>query len=190
MKFRFLLLFLILASIKLAGQNNSNDKETWDRILISAELMNYNGRNSQGIELLNKKIESENTNKAIKNLNFSKAYFLLADLYFSKNKIENFLHANDSAKKYLVIENKLLEEKYFLNRVRYYNYHALTAKAKPYLDTLIKLRNEFHLSDTINNFLYFISRINFFRNYDIKHLYPIVDSAKNFININYRCKFF
>lgn len=141
------------------------------------------GKRVEGLALIRQQIQTFPADS------LPNAYFQQADLYFGMYRLEKFLLSTDSALQSAGARPApAIQLRYYLNKARYYNYHTITYKARPYIDSAASLVNRYGTdSDQLD---FFTARISYHRNADRSKLFQLLDSAKQFLSIKNRSSLF
>lgn len=168
-----------------ANEIGTHIKNEFIKTLNTIEILHQNGKRVEGLAQVRQLIWQLNKSSDKNAERLSDAFFLQAELFFGMYRMERFLASTDSALLYMRTQpSNFRKIRYHLNKARYFNYHALTEKSKPQIDSLNVLISKLSPGERakMNLASWYSIRINFFRNYDRALLYPIVDSAKSYLS--------
>ena len=149
--------------------------------ILSARLLHENGQRVEAIKQLQNLLALPLLQKS-QNINLrADTYLLLADCYFGMFWIEKYGRISDTVLQ-ICLQNNLSDyyrARAYTNMARYYNYHVLLDKSKPFIDSLKLLLDKSPVA------IYTVL-INYYRNADAAKLYEIVDSAILFLSHGYQ----
>ncbi|MBL0202200.1 MAG: hypothetical protein IPP81_19190 [Chitinophagaceae bacterium] len=174
---------------KLIKNGLSGTEEIQVKIL-TARSWHENGKRVQAIQQLQDLLTSP-VIRLPQNIDLrTEAYLQLAECYFGMYSLEKFKNVSDTV---LQISRQVKLPSYYKARAynniaRYYNYHTLVQKTKPFLDSAISL---FQLATRAEKQQYhplaiLTASINYYRNSDINKLFCCIDSAKNLLLNGYQ----
>lgn len=162
-------------------QAAQDDPSVW---LMQIQQLHHHGKRTQPLSSLRALINTVKQSAHRDHDLLGRASLLQAEIYFGFYRVEYFSTATDSALLYLGKNSLYGKAQYYLNRMRYYNYHTLAYKSQPYIYSIWQLLPQLSPDEyrRFSQTAFFSARINCYRNYDVHLLYKIVDSALAFIS--------